>query len=269
MIPKIATKGINTTKQILKCTPKTNKIKNVLKKETNTVKNNVEFSKLKRFLEKVINYIKSVFNKIFKKNELVKTKKLNIAKDHPNDPPRIKKLQEIINNPDKYESSDIARAEELLKDAMESFDPETRNLSARASTRIDTFNPTPKNFYGHLDDLDLKNKMEKHLSNEDGIHIRDKFTDWEYKKNLDDMPQIIENANTNIQGIEFKTKDINSIQGHLVDDIQHHADSSLLETIEKNHAQRQNLENHADDLINHNHIDDIDDIDDIPDSFFD
>ena len=269
MIQKVASKGLNTTKQILKYAQNSNKINNVLEKEANAIKKNLEFPKLKRFLEEAKNAIKTIINKLKGTKELTKGNKLQIAKDNA-DNIAIREAKELLRNSDLPSSlkSDIERE---LKYAIETSNGEDFSCSGlialkQANLKAKQMLEKKISCKGRLDDFDLQNNIEKHLSNEDGIHIRDKFTDWQHGKNLDDMPQIIEDAGTNMHGIEFKTRDINSISGHIGDDVQHHTESSLLEALEKNQAKRNQIEQQVDDILGHNHLDDIDDI---PDSFFD
>ena len=305
MIQKVASKGINTTKQILKYAQNSNKITNVLEKEANVIKKNIEFPKLKRFLEEAKNQINAVINKIKGNKELAKGNKALIKCHDPFDIRALEEAKKYVNDPRLPQSyktklmEEIKWAEQHINEKTDAYTStglgfiEKSNLEAKRYLEamdkieaqfknagksieygdIDTYYPKLTSqgekklgFKGHLDDSELKEITEKHLSNEDGIHIRDKFTDWQHGKNLDDMPQIFEDAGTNMHGIEFKTRDINSISGHIGDDVQHHSESSLLEALEKNQAKRNQIEQQADDILGHNHLDDIDDI---PDSFFD
>lgn len=228
-----------------------------------TKKNGQAFSKVKRFFTELTDEIKSNFRKFSQKKELPKTNKGSKSKIMY-DEKMQKELEEQAKqrNMVKWRKEDNEKLIEKAGHSVSSGDIDQNGyLTSSGQRKVD--NPT---FKGHLDDLDLQNNIEKHLSNEDGIHIRDKFTDWQHGKNIDDMPQIIEETNTNIHGIEFKTRDINSISGHIGDDVQHHTESSLLEALEKNQAKQNQIEQQADDILGHNHLDDIDDI---PDSFFD
>lgn len=231
-----------------------------------TKKNGQAFSKVKRFFTELTDEIKANFRKFSQKEELPKTNK--VKKSNISYNAKTKEELEIERKQRVVVEMRARDAEEQIKKAghsVSSGDIDQHGyLTSSGKHKVE--HPT---FKGHLDDLDLQNNIEKHLSNEDGIHIRDKFTDWQHGKNIDDMPQIIEETNTNIHGIEFKSGDINSIQGHQVNDVQHHTESSLLDAIEKNHNKRNQLEQCADEVSGHSHCEEVGNIDEIPDSFFD
>ena len=262
MIQKITVLCNHSTRKIVTHSRQVTDLNNTLNKEYHTVSKHFKFAKIKRFFTELKREIKSMLRKDSNNNELKKSKKKSIVKYSEEEMERNRKINEekrlVVKKRVEYNQKDIEKNGHKFErgDVDENGFPTTQGKEKLN-------NPAHK---GRLDDLDLQNNIEKHLSNEDGIHIRDKFTDWQHGKNLDDMPQIIEDAGTNMHGIEFKTRDINSISGHIGDDVQHHTESSLLEALEKNQAKRNQIEQQADDILGHNHLDDIDDI---PDSFFD
>ena len=266
MIQKVASKGLNTTKQILKYAQNSNKINNVLEKEANAIKKNLEFPKLKRFLEEAKNAIKTIINKLKGTKELTKGNKLQIAKDNA-DNIAIREAKELLRNSDLPSSlkSDIERE---LKYAIETSNGEDFSCSGlialkQANLKAKQMLEKKISCKGRLDDLDLQNNIEKHLSDEDGIHIRDKFTDWQYGKNLDDMPQIEKENNETFQGIRFKHSTKNSNNKEKNDTIK----NSVYEEIAAENTFKPSSVN-IDDYtppISEN----VDEIDEIPDWFFD
>jgi hypothetical protein len=111
----------------------------------------------------------------------------------------------------------------------------------------------------------IAHPVEKIDIDEDGIHIRDKYTDWLYGKNLDDMPKIQKEDNDTFQGIRFKHSTQNLNDKEKNDTI----NNSIYEAIIAENVFRPSGSHVSSVWENIDDIDEIDEIDEIPDSFFD
>lgn len=234
MIQKVAAKGINTAKNVLKYEKNNNKITNVLEKEVNTVKNNIQFPNLKRFLEEAKNTIKAIISKIKGNKELAKANKSYIANylhhdlhnnKYPEDIAR-KKIFELMHNeniPDEYKG--------LIKLAYKQYIGEMPRCGTPFVDvgGIDGLIERTEKYVSHLTDIDSNGYLTSRTIESSHNRFKGIHDSLDFEETISKKLSNVEH-NVNIQDVERSYNDI--IMGkHSTNIAEQEAEPSLIKTL--------------------------------------